>query len=130
MRFFMKICIDPGHSGPVEPGACAGGMLECDVVLAASLALNAILLAAGHETLLTRDADIDTDDLFFRSYLSNGWPADLFISIHANSAVNTLARGMEAFHYPDSDDGAELAAAILAELACYSRHTQSGRESS
>ena len=29
----MKICIDPGHSGPVEPGACAGGATEAAVVL-------------------------------------------------------------------------------------------------
>ena len=28
----MKICIDPGHSGPVEPGACAGGVTEAEIV--------------------------------------------------------------------------------------------------
>ena len=27
----MKICIDPGHSGPFEPGACAGGFNEADI---------------------------------------------------------------------------------------------------
>ena len=29
----MKICIDPGHYGPVEPGACAGGATYAVVAL-------------------------------------------------------------------------------------------------
>ena len=30
----MRVCIDPGHSGPVEPGACAGGFTEAALVMA------------------------------------------------------------------------------------------------
>ena len=30
----VRICIDPGHSGPMEPGACAGGVTEAAIVLA------------------------------------------------------------------------------------------------
>ena len=74
----MKIVIDPGHSGPVEPGACAGGVRECDVVLAIAKLLTAQLYDAGYETLLTRTGDIQTDGLAFRADLANANGADVY----------------------------------------------------
>ena len=29
----LKIVLDPGHSGPFEPGACAGGVTEAGINL-------------------------------------------------------------------------------------------------
>jgi N-acetylmuramoyl-L-alanine amidase len=112
----MKIVIDPGHSGPVEPGACAGGVRECDVVLAIAGLLAEQLDDQGHEVLLTRTGDIESDGLAFRAKLANASQADLFISIHANSAVNPAAHGTEVYHYPGSEAGQRLAGLIQSRL--------------
>jgi len=48
----MKICIDPGHSGPYEPGACAGGVTEADACMAISKALGGTLQVLGYEVIL------------------------------------------------------------------------------
>jgi len=62
----MKICIDPGHSGPIEPGACAGGVTEAEVNLQIAKLLAKILEKAGHKVMLTREDDIEDDSLSWR----------------------------------------------------------------
>jgi len=112
----MKIVIDPGHSGPVETGACAAGVQECDVVLAIAKLLAEQRCEQGYEFLLTRSGDITTDELAFRAEVANTNRADVFISIHANSAENPAAHGTEVYHYPDSVSGKQLAACLQARL--------------
>ncbi|TWH49163.1 N-acetylmuramoyl-L-alanine amidase [Sporomusa sp. KB1] len=112
----MKIVIDPGHSGPVEPGACAEGVQECDVVLAIAKLLPEQCCEQGYEFLLTRSGDIMTDDLSFRAEFANTNRADVFISIHTNSAESPVAHGTEVYHYPDSVNGEQLAACLQARL--------------
>ena len=112
----MKIVIDPGHSGPVEPGACAVGVRECDVVLAIATLLANQLDEQGYEVLLTRTGDIATDKLAFRAELANANGADVFISIHANSVDNPSAHGTEVYYYPGSVQGKLLAACLQARL--------------
>jgi len=113
----MKICIDPGHSGPYEPGACAGGVTEAAVSMAISKALGETLILLGYEVIYTRNGDIETDDLEFRAQLANGVGADAFVSIHCNSAESTAASGIEVYHYHGSDEGTQLAKAIQSMLA-------------
>jgi N-acetylmuramoyl-L-alanine amidase len=112
----MQICIDPGHSGPIEPGACAGGIKECDVVLAIAKLLEERLSEQGHDTLLTRAGDIETDDLAFRAKAANMHRVDVFVSIHANSAAHEAAHGTEVYHYPGSSPGRKLAGLIQSRL--------------
>lgn len=112
-----RVCIDPGHSGPSEPGACAGGVRECDIVLEVSLFVADYLRSVGVDVLMTREGDIDTDDLDFRVRMANDWPADVFVSIHANAAANAAARGVETYHYPGSPGGQALARSIQHWLA-------------
>ncbi|SMC44689.1 N-acetylmuramoyl-L-alanine amidase family protein [Sporomusa malonica] len=112
----MKIVVDPGHSGPAEPGACAGGVRECDVVLAIAKLLVEQLYEAGHEVWLTRTGDIATDNLSFRAELANANQADMFVSIHANSVANKAAHGTETYYYPASVSGRRLAKCIQARL--------------
>jgi len=112
----MYITIDPGHSGPFEPGACFGNLLECDVVLDISLALAGLLRASGHDVLLTRTTHIDNDGLSFRAQMANQQPADLFISIHCNAFHKPEANGTEVFHYPGSVRGAYLADCIRKQI--------------
>lgn len=101
----MKIVLDPGHSGPVEPGACVSGVRECDVVLAIARLLAEQLEEQGHEVLLTRSGDITTDDLAFRAELANEQQADLFVSIHANSAANSAALGQRSIIFRGANRG-------------------------
>jgi N-acetylmuramoyl-L-alanine amidase len=108
----MKICIDPGHSGPLEPGACAGGFSEATLVMAISRFLQQELQQRGHAVLLTRDGPAADDELAWRATLSNDWGADLFLCIHCNSAVRIEAEGTEVYHYPGSEAGERLARAI------------------
>lgn len=112
----MRIVIDPGHSGPTEPGACTAGVQECDVVLSIAKLLADHLYEAGHEIWLTRTGDIETDDLSFRAKMANDNGVDVFVSIHANSAVNIAAHGTETYHYPGSAEGQRLADCIQARL--------------
>ena len=101
--------LDPGHSGPCEPGACAGGVTEAAVVLAIARLTVAQLRERGHTVRLTRDGDIDDDGLRWRAELANDWGADLFLSLHANSAANPAACGTEVWHFPGSRSGSRLA---------------------
>ena len=108
----MKICIDPGHSGPFEPGACAGGFNEADINWYIAKFAMAELKYRGHQSLLTRGKKIDNDELAFRAECANEWRADLFISIHCNSADRIEADGTETYYYPGSRWGEQLARCI------------------
>ena len=66
----------------------------------------------GHQALLTRGKKIDNDELSFRAECANKWRADLFISIHCNSAARIEADGTETYYYPGSRWGEQLARCI------------------
>ena len=112
----LKICLDPGHSGPVEPGACAGGVSEAACTLQIARYACEELKLCGHEALLTRDGSVDDDELSWRAEMANNWGADLFISIHCNAAVRIEAEGTETYHYPGSKQGELLARLIQYRL--------------
>lgn len=112
----MRIAIDPGHSGPYEPGACSGGVTEAAVVMDIADHLGRILQAAGEEVMLTRVGDIDDAGLVWRAEIANLWGADLFLSIHANSFTDPAAHGTEVWHYPDSSGGIRLARAVQRQI--------------
>ena len=118
----MKIVIDPGHAGRnVDPGAVnpLTGLQEADVALAVSRFLEAELMRAGHEVKLTRMEweQPETDDLACRTSLSNDWGADLFVSLHCNSAASPSAKGYEVWTSPGDTEGDALATCIYAQIA-------------
>lgn len=116
----MKICIDPGHSGPFEPGVCAAGYTEADLNMSIACQLGDQLNDAGYEVVFTRNGNIDHDSLVFRSNIANAILADIFISIHCNGAGSILAQGVETYCYPGSDEGFRLASLVQTELASLS----------
>lgn len=114
--------IDPGHAGRnVDPGAVnsATGLQEADVALQVSRLVESRLLAAGHEVKLTRTdwEQAETDDLSYRTTLANDWGADVFVSIHCNSAVNPSAEGYEVWTSPGDTEGDALATYIYKQIA-------------
>lgn len=122
----MKITLDPGHSGPFEPGACAGGITEAELVLSISEIVEGLLVTCGHEVLMTRTGDIQTDGLSFRAQVANVQLADLFVSIHCNSAESAAANGTEVYHYPGSVRGAYLADCIRKRIVANMGTTDRG----
>lgn len=118
----MKIVIDPGHAGRnADPGAVnpVSGLQEADVALAVSRIIAMELVQAGHEVKLTRTEweQVETDDLEYRTSLANDWGADVFVSIHCNSAVNPAAKGYEVWTSPGYTGGDELATCIYEQIA-------------
>ena len=93
-----RIVIDPGH-GKDDPGAEGEKYKEKEVVLQISGRLQGELQARGYEVVMTRSADtfLELDD---RPAVARRVQADLFLSIHVNSAgkVNSEPNGIETFY--------------------------------
>ena len=91
-----RIVIDPGHGGR-DPGSRGRGLEEASLVLDVALRLERLLLAQpGIDVVLTRRTNVFVP-LEERTAVANRERADLFLSIHANASLNTLARGVETF---------------------------------
>ena len=88
-----KICIDPGHGGH-DPGACAGGVQEKDIALAVAFKIGALLTC--YKVVYTREEDVYVG-LAERALIANQVSADLFVSVHCNSALSASANGVEAY---------------------------------
>lgn len=91
----IKFFLDPGHGGR-DPGAIGSKSKEAENVLKVALALEKKLKAQGHEVKLSRRTDTYLT-LTQRANLANAWGADVFMSLHDNSAVNKTATGFETF---------------------------------
>lgn len=106
------VVIDPGHGGH-DPGAGQGALQEKRLTLALSMALRDRLLESGGvRVALTRDTDRYLL-LQERSGIARRLRADLFISIHADSAEDAGANG--ASIYTLSERGTSQAATRYAE---------------
>ncbi|MCL7987947.1 N-acetylmuramoyl-L-alanine amidase [Sphingobacterium sp. lm-10] len=83
---FSLIVIDPGHGGD-KPGARGRISAEKDVVLQVSKKLKESIEKEmpGVKVLLTRESDVDVP-FYERTALANNNHADLFLSVHCNSA--------------------------------------------
>ena len=96
------IVIDPGHGGKAD-GTVQNGVKEKLLTLKTSQLLASKLekLEKGYRYTvhLTRNKDTDVS-LSQRSEDANNNHADLFISIHYNSAPSEQARGIEIFTFP------------------------------
>jgi N-acetylmuramoyl-L-alanine amidase len=104
------VFIDAGHGGK-DPGALGkAGTAEKNITLAAARELASQLRATGKITpILARD-----DDRFLRLRqrirLARQNQADLFISLHADSAPRSSARGISVFSLSDKASDKEAAA--------------------
>lgn len=91
-----RIVIDPGHGGS-ETGAVRDSFVESQIVLKVAEKVKNILSKKDSvDVTLTRDSDILLP-LQDRVNLANNMNADLFVSIHANSASQNFLSGMEFY---------------------------------
>jgi N-acetylmuramoyl-L-alanine amidase len=101
------IIIDAGHGGK-DPGAIGKNNYEKNINLAAAKSLRDQLVATGrYRVIMTRDTDSFVD-LPARVRIAREANADLFISLHSDSAAQPSVRG--ASIYTLSDSGTERAA--------------------
>ena len=106
------VVIDPGHGGADLGARGPGGELEKDVALAVSRKVAALLKKRGARVLLTRSKDVFVP-LAERTDLANRAHADLFVSIHANSAPDRAIVGTETYFLSlDASDDEAMRVAV------------------
>jgi N-acetylmuramoyl-L-alanine amidase len=97
----LLIYLDAGHGGK-DGGAAANGIKEKDIVLDICRRIRSGLdQYEDTEILMSRDSDIYLS-LDERARKANAANADVFVSVHINSATNTTARGFESYIYPNA----------------------------
>lgn len=92
------ICIDAGHGGHDSGAVGPAGLLEKTVALNVAQQIAGLLRGAGVQVVMTRETD-EFIELARRAAIGNQADADLFVSIHCNSAVRQV-RGFEVFTTP------------------------------
>jgi N-acetylmuramoyl-L-alanine amidase len=104
VSFSMKtIILDPGHGmsnrsrSVFDPGACAGGLRECDIALTWANALRAILKAKGAKVVRTRVDNEDPAPVSARAGIAKEYGGAVMLSFHCNAATGT-ASGTETFY--------------------------------
>ena len=107
------VVLDPGHGGK-DPGAIGayGRTYEKNVTLAMGKEMKQILQKKGYIVYLTRENDVFIP-LRQRIKIAQKYKADLFMSLHADSAQNRNATGLSV--YTLSDVASDKEAAALAE---------------
>ena len=117
----IKIYVDQGHNpGNINAGAEGNGVVESEVTNWVGIYLAAFLFADPRfEVKVSRrfpDTVLGTDQassLRARVEEANAWPADYFISIHANANPNPNINGSEVYVYQRNSVAYDLAVDVL-----------------
>jgi N-acetylmuramoyl-L-alanine amidase len=93
---YRTVVIDAGHGG--QDTGCSGKYGAVEKVISFDIArrLRAYLMKAGFQVYMTREGDrfIELED---RAERAKRWGADIFVSIHLNSASGAEANGTETY---------------------------------
>jgi N-acetylmuramoyl-L-alanine amidase len=117
------VVVDAGHGGALTGAkARVGGreIYDKDIALAIASKLRAALEAHGSRVVMTRLRDINVP-LEDRTRLANEVGADVFISIHNDSAAQTNTySGTTTYYHSNSAEGRKLARCVEKELSIVS----------
>ena len=92
------VVLDPGHGGDELGTQGTKGTLEKEITLSVARRLRTLIESRlGLKVFLTREDD-RTMSLDERSAFANNHRADVFLSIHANSAVRPSIKGAEVYY--------------------------------
>ena len=115
----MRVFLNPGHdlkrdSGAVNP---TSGLRECDVAADIAGLVKGYLEQASCEVQMLQSDNLlgETPSLPCVVDEANGWPADIFVSLHCNAA-NGSAQGTETLVYNEDGESAELAGCIQSQI--------------
>lgn len=101
-KYYQIVVIDIGHGGS-DAGAVGNGLKEKDINYNQGMALFKLLEADPNiKVYMTREQDV-YPTLQFRSQLANDIQADLFVSLHNNSAASHVV-GTETLYFPSTTD--------------------------
>jgi N-acetylmuramoyl-L-alanine amidase len=106
--------IDPGHGGEKDGAISVDGRREKDIALQIARLLKKRLEKQGARVVLTRGGD-ESVELVRRAAMANAEKADLFVSIHLNSApgpAGSRAHGVETYFL--SADATDASASAVA----------------
>lgn len=125
----MKVFINPGHDLDYDSGAVSPrtGLRECDVAAHVGALVKHYLEAAGCTCELMQSDNLAPTSTGRSRYAdrqgptvtetANDWDADIFVSIHCNSAEADEACGTETFAYDlDGGEGEKLATCIQDQI--------------
>lgn len=121
----IKIFIDQGHNptGYHNTGARGSGLIEENITFQVGLYLANLLendprfnILLSRPTPTTVLGTTNASSLAERVRLANEWPADYFISIHANANINPAINGAEIYVYSYYTQSYWLAQHIMEEL--------------
>ena len=131
----IKIFIDQGHNptGYHNTGARGLGLIEEDITYQVGIYL-ANLLGADRRfsVLLSRPTPTtvlgtsNATSLAERVRMANEWPADYFISIHANANVNPAINGAEIYIYQYTTQAHWLAQQIMDAIVHFTALNNNG----
>lgn len=108
----MKIAINGGHYPGLDSGAVGATGLQEAVVTQDLMKRVARYL----RTVWYDVTEIQENELYQITDASNAFGAELFISIHCNSAASTSARGTETYCYQLGGTGERLAGCIQSQI--------------
>ena len=110
----IVVIIDPGHGGKDSGAIGIGGVLEKDVILPIGKRIAEVLERNGIQVIMTRDSDYFVT-LPGRVTMAQRANADVFVSIHANSAGASRPEvsGLETYHY---NSGLRLAQIVHSKI--------------
>lgn len=124
------VVIDPGHgcytsavnfaANKFDDGNIGvSGSLEKDINLSIARYLQAYLVDAGANVIMTRETDVGMMSLTNRGEIANSESADIFVSIHINySTKDATKRGIITYYWPaDSSDASDELARDLQDAA-------------
>jgi N-acetylmuramoyl-L-alanine amidase len=103
------LAIDPGHGGDDDGVKGEGGTKEKDLTLAVAKQVKALVESRlGIRVVLTREDDrsVPIDD---RTTIANTSRADLFVSLHVNSALRKTTAGASVYYASFDEDAPEPA---------------------
>lgn len=121
------LVLDPGHSDPCPGAISPRGIVEAQSALDLARRVEHRLQGLGARVILTRPnhAPVDTScrwnerrELVSRAAIANRAGADIFVGLHHDwYGRDRSVSGITGYHYPGSQNGRLLAAAVTAEIA-------------
>ena len=110
----IVVIIDPGHGGKDSGAIGIGGVQEKNVILPIGKRIAEVLERNGIQVIMTRDSDYFVT-LPGRVTMAQQANADVFVSVHANSAGESRPEvsGLETYYY---DSGLTLARVVHSKI--------------
>ena len=110
----IVVIIDPGHGGKDSGAIGIGGVQEKNIILPIGKRIAEVLERNGIQVIMTRDSDYFVT-LPGRVTMAQQANADVFVSVHANSAGESRPEvsGLETYYY---DSGLTLARVVHSKI--------------